>query len=432
MMTATPIEVARRGVLSLDTEEVCGAAGLETLGPEWRRLFEASRAAPFLSWEWISAWREHFGGGRTPRVLCIRSAGRLVGLLPCASEQRRPGGLLGSVRRLSFLGESFGAPDYLDVLAIADQERPVAEAAIGHLAQSHAFDLPEFSSLTAGSAALPLLAHAFGDDSDFRLRIRPQFVCPRVKLPADWATLLRHSQRSAYFHRSLRRLEKVRGFTFRAVTDPAEAGEAFDRFWNLHEAAWAPRGGSGAAGSQAFLRDVAVRLARAGLVRFEELWADGDCRASIYGLESGGRYYFYLSGYDQAWSKYSVGYTVLGLSLQSAVERGLQYYDFLRGTEDYKFYWANDTRATVAVQVLNRSSFPARLVFAFGHMDAATRELLPRSVRLLVRRLRNRPAARRDGPSTTPAPANRGRTLERPPAAGAAETIHMRGRSTVL
>jgi CelD/BcsL family acetyltransferase involved in cellulose biosynthesis len=144
------------------------------------------------------------------------------------------------------------------------------------------------------------------------------------------------------------------GFAFRSVTDPAEALAAFERFLRLHEARWAEAGGSemtGHARLQGFHRVLVARFAAAGLLRFDELWVEGACRASIYGLEHQGRYYFYNSGYDQTWRNASVGLVGLGLSLEAALARGNLAYDFLRGTESYKFDWAGATRTTMAVRL---------------------------------------------------------------------------------
>src|SRR5262249_48058949 len=154
------------------------------------------------------------------------------------------------------------------------------------------------------------------------------------------------------------------------------------------------RGGSSATGLQSlkdFRRDVVVRLARAGRLRFEEIWIDGACRASLYGIGRGERYCFCLSGYDPAWSKYSLGFTVIGLSIAGAVERGVKFYDLLRGAEPYKFYWAKETRATFAVQVAS-DSLPARLAVICDRVAdaarAAAHALLPARALALWRRWR--------------------------------------------
>ena len=378
----------------LVVEELSGSQALSSLGPEWQALFDAANASPFLSWEWISAWHKWLGRGKHPRLFCARAGGALVGLLPLGEEERRVKGTSARVRRISFLGEQLGGSDYLDVLALPGYEQECAKALFGHIAERIEFDILELDGLSCDSPSVPWLAYRFGGATNFEYRIEPRYVCPQVRLDKSWEELLRSSSRATYFSRNLRRLSRLQGFDHRVITDPDQAEDAFERFLVLHESSWAGRGGSSATGLQSlknFHRDVVVGLARAGWLRFEEIWIEGACRASLYGIGRGERYCYYLSGYDPAWSKYSLGFTVIGLSIAGAVERGVKFYDLLRGVEPYKFYWANETRATFAVLVA-ADSLPARLSVARDRAAeaarAAAQTLLPASALALWRRWR--------------------------------------------
>jgi CelD/BcsL family acetyltransferase involved in cellulose biosynthesis len=319
---------------------------LNELRAEWQALHQAADAAPFLSWEWMATWQRWLNPHGTPVLLCAREAGRLLGLLALNQETSRVVGL--SVQRLSFLGDGFGGADYLDVLSWPGREAEVTAALFDFLTQQLSFDALELEGLDEHSHSLSWLAQT--TTQRFQYRPNPLYVCPQVDLTAGWESVLKKSRRADNFKRRLRQLRARDGFAFRTVTAPAEAVAAFDRFLQLHEARWAEAGGSemtGHAQLQSFHRDLVRRWADVGLLRFDELWVEGECRASIYGLEHNGRYYFYNSGYDQEWRNASVGLVALGLSIQAAIERGVKVYDFLRGTESYKFDWAGTTRATL-------------------------------------------------------------------------------------
>jgi CelD/BcsL family acetyltransferase involved in cellulose biosynthesis len=191
----------------------------------------------------------------------------------------------------------------------------------------------------------------------------------------------------SYFDRSVKRLRKLPGFEFRVVTEAEAVSDAFERFLKLHEMAWASRGGSGATGraeQTAFLREVMKRMAHTGWLRFEEVWIEGDARASLLGFEDGERFYFYLNGYDPAWSKYSLGFTLLWMSIESAAHRGVKVYDLLRGSESYKFFWANSARATVTARVVARRS-RAKLFLAREQVVTLAAVILPEWTRKLLR-----------------------------------------------
>jgi CelD/BcsL family acetyltransferase involved in cellulose biosynthesis len=362
-------------VSKLVVEELSGADALSSLAPEWQALFDVTNASPFLSWEWISAWHKWLGRGKHPRLFCAREGGLLVGLLALGEEERRLKGTPARVRRISFLGDQLGGSDYLDVLALPGYEQECARVLFGHVAERVDFDIMELDGLPCDSPSAPWLAWRFGSDTNFKYRLEPRYVCPQVRLGKSWEDLLRGFSRASYFSRNMRRLRKLPGFDHRVVTAPGQAVEAFERFLVLHELSWASRGGSSATGSRSvkdFHRDVVVRLALAGRLRFEEIWIDGACRASLYGISGGERYCFYLSGYDPAWAKHSLGFAVIGLSIAGAVERGVKIYDLLRGAESYKFEWANETRATFAVQVAS-NSLPARLAIMYDRAAEAAR-----------------------------------------------------------
>jgi CelD/BcsL family acetyltransferase involved in cellulose biosynthesis len=378
----------------LVVEEVSGSESLSILAPEWKALFNATNASPFLSWEWISAWHKWLGREKRPRLFCAREGDLLVGLLALGEEERRLKGTPARVRRISFLGDQLGGSDYLDVLALPGYEQECANVLFGHIAEHVEFDILELDGLPWDSPSAPWLACRFGGNTNFKYRLESRYVCPQVRLDKPWEELLRSFGRANYLSRSLRRLRRQPGFDYRVVTDPDQAVEAFERFLALHELSWASRGGSSATGRQLlkdFHRDVVVRLALAGRLRFEEIWIDGVCRASLYGISGGERYCYYLSGYDPEWSKLSLGFAVIGLSIAGAVERGVKFYDLLRGTETYKFGWANETRATFAVQVSSHS-LPARLAFMCDRFAEAARAaahaLLPARALALWRRRR--------------------------------------------
>jgi CelD/BcsL family acetyltransferase involved in cellulose biosynthesis len=69
----------------------------------------------------------------------------------------------------------------------------------------------------------------------------------------------------------------------------------------------------------------------------------------------------------------------------------VKFYDMLRGAETYKFEWANETRATFAVQVAS-DSLPARLAVVCDRAAeagrAAAQTLLPARALALWRRWR--------------------------------------------
>lgn len=376
----------------LSVEVVQGEKGLSSLRLDWNDLFVNSSAPPFLSWEWMITWNMWYGKKQSPYVVCVREGKSLVGLLALSADRfsMTPFGPTG--RKLSFLGGDVGGADYLDILAEPGRKQECAIAILDFLSKSNSFDLLELNDLSVNTQLLPLLLSHFGNRDDYGYQLIPQYVCPRVNLQSGWKLVLQHSKRADNYRRRLRNLRLRDGFEYRSITSPEESPMAFDRFLKLHESCWAHRGGSGAfydQTSRAFQRAVVTRIAKASLVRFDELWVEGECRASIYGLDNGHTYYFFLSGYDLNWGAHSVGLVLLGLSIENASTRGVNVYDFLRGAEPYKFDWANDSQMTVGARV-TADRMAARWGISRNYVREAIRTLRPRNVSLWFRTVRRR------------------------------------------
>jgi len=377
--------------INIEVEE--GSEALTRLRVEWQDMFRASGAPPFLSWEWLSTWHKWFGQEKHPFLLCARESGNLIALLPLCAENRQSSLFSPRLKRMSFMGESYGASDYLDILALPGFKQKSADIFIDYLEAPRSFDLLELEGMAADSCTLQSLTRRFANNRKFRYRIVPQYVCPRMSLDAGWEDLLERSRRSDYFKRCIRRLNKIASFEYRVISDVNEIPAAFGRLLTLHVGRWIDRGGSSAfrtAEQKGFTFDAAAELAGAGMTRFEEIWLEGECRASLFGFESGDCYYFFLSGFDQAWSKYSLGFTLLWLSIREALRRGLKMYDFLRGGENYKFDWSDNLRMIVTAQVASDSR-AAKWHVARENTKEIARALLPDWAKTRLRHMRQRP-----------------------------------------
>jgi CelD/BcsL family acetyltransferase involved in cellulose biosynthesis len=373
-------------------EKINGKEVFSSLHEEWQQLFAASNCAPFLSWEWLSVWHEKLAAEREIYLLRIRRNDDLIGILPLCRQNKKVLGL--KLRRLGFLGEEIGGADYLDLIAREEDKAEIWPQIFTFLQREKEFSSLELESLAQDSETVSLLEHFGQNDRSFQFRKKVTSVCPQVNLQEGWEDILGHSHRKNNFKRRLKKLQSLEEFEFRSVTAPDEIGQAFERFAVLHEKRWEKEGGSEVTGHpqlMAFHRTVVQRLAEKGLVRFDELWVEGKCRATIYALDNGKIFYYYNAGYDLAWANHSVGLVLVGLSIKNAIERGNTLYDFLRGEENYKFDWANQHTFTVMV-TLNQQCLSTLLNENINHVrdwlrDKA-KQYLPKKTALKLQNLR--------------------------------------------
>ena len=148
--------------INIEVEE--GSDALTRLRAEWQAMFCASGAPPFLSWEWLSTWHKWFGQEKHPFLLCARESGNLIALLPLCAENRQSSRFSPGLRRMSFMGESHGASDYLDILALPEFKQKSADIFIDYLALPRSFDLLELEGMATDSCTLQSLTRRFAND----------------------------------------------------------------------------------------------------------------------------------------------------------------------------------------------------------------------------------------------------------------------------
>lgn len=319
---------------------------LDALEAEWWALWSsASTATPFQSPAWLLPWWRHFGAqpGWALHALTLRREGRLVGLAPLFLHPGPEG-----ARQLSPLG--IGITDYHDWL-LAPEAADGAARFLESLAEERdLWDVADFEELPPGS---PLLAAPL--PSTLRATRTEQSVCPSVPLPGSGGAYL--AARSAWLRRNLRRgmrrLGEGGALGFESATADTLA-EFVAAFFRLHEERWRREGKPGVFVGEAvqdFHREAAAALLARGLLRLYGLRRDGRLIALWYGLAAGGRIYAYQSGFEPEHARDNPGSLIIGHAIQRAIEEGAREFDFLRGSEPYKYDWGAEDRRTVWMRV---------------------------------------------------------------------------------
>lgn len=86
-----------------------------------------------------------------------------------------------------------------------------------------------------------------------------------------------------------------------------------------------------------FFREVAEGFLASGRLRLEFLSSQGVDVASVFQFRTDGGLLLYNSGYDPKLRAANPGLVLLARSIGQAIDEGFREYDFLRGTERYKY-----------------------------------------------------------------------------------------------
>ena len=323
---------------------------LAAIAPAWDRLFAlAGNATPALHRQWIINWWEAFGPeyGRTNdplSVICIWRGKDLVGMLPL--YWRRPKRLGDGGFRLCFIGTGESerdeiCPDYLDLLCLDEAAGTCAELTWRRLCddREQAYDRLELCDMPDDSA---MVQWARQNGQQHHLEISPRGACPIADLAGGFeAYLAGLSANGRQQGRKLLRQAEAAGVCFEVAQTPEEAEVFFGEMVELHQRRWQAVGEPGCFSSApftAFHRQLIRQWQPSGQAILSRLRLGGRTLAVKYGFRVGVKYDFYQSGVqcEDAPGVKSPGIVSFLLLMRHLSEHGVQTFDFLRGSSQYK------------------------------------------------------------------------------------------------
>jgi Glycosyltransferase len=266
------------------------------LQPAWQDLWErCPDATPFHSPDWLLSWWSHFGKGKR-RILWAREDGRLVAAGPVYFHE---GGF-------GMLGE--WTSDYTGVLC---EDRAQADRLFGA--------------------------------KGWRVYESEGESYPAIALHEDWQLPHAFQRNLARAERQLRESGDVAYETANAESLP----EFLDALFRLHASRWSLKHEPGVLGHpkvRPFHTEVAARFLNRGWLRLHGLRFRGSLIAVLYGFSAKGRTFYYQSGFDAEFSRFSPGSLVLRYAIETAIKEGCHTFELLRGREAYKYRWGATDR----------------------------------------------------------------------------------------
>lgn len=293
----------------------------------WSALLpKCSLDTVFFTPEWQSTWWKQFG---VEEDLCLLGAWNdslLEGLAPLVLNNKT----------LKFIGDT-DLVDYHDFLILDGKEEQVCSSIFGYLEQLD-WDTCDLRSVPETSEILswlPKLAQA----QNYRVTIEREDVSPGTQLPANWEQYLdsltkknRHELR-----RKLRRLENSGHVITNTIRDPQYLPDALNDFFSLLRKSRTTKSEFLTPEREVFFQSIAQNLCESGLFSLFFLELDSRRVAATICFDYKKTRFLYNSGYDPEYNRLSVGLILKALCLKDAIEQDMQYFDFLRGAEAYKY-----------------------------------------------------------------------------------------------
>jgi CelD/BcsL family acetyltransferase involved in cellulose biosynthesis len=361
-------------------------SGLENIHEAWNYLLKKSTSdTVFLTWEWMYTWWECFGEGKNLYVIVAEDDCKIVGIAPLHISQSRFFGLQ-SLRHLEFLGTTGVITEYQDFIIEPGRERELISMFIEFLfTDSMQWDAFNLVSLKQDSVTIQVISEYCKDKSlqswDYASRISPY-----IGLPGSIDEYMKSlSNKSRWKFRDYRKkLENGRVVELYETKEKSLVAEDFETIMSLHQKRWENKGGPG---SFAQARDSFIRFHSTIVQRFFDngwlyllmLIVDDRPVAGHYSFFYHDIVYCHTVGFDPEWTQSNVGSVLQLLAIEDSIIKGAKVFDFLCGTEQYKYYWTKKECVSVD-KVIWRSSRIAHRVDVERKLRKIGKELFPKTL----------------------------------------------------
>ena len=297
----------------------------------WEELHDRGpRASPFLSPRFLLPWYRALGRGCDVRVArWTPGDGPDEGLLfLCRCEE---GGwtFLGGEQVADYLG-ALVAPGRAEAFWREFLERGLPALGGGPL---------RLPGLMEGTPALSLLP-SICRETGLSCSVEEMDKAPFVSLPGTFEEYLgRLSTKERHeLRRKMRRAaELLPGLAFRVTRTPDELASDLPSFVGLLRKSHPAKETFMDEAMATFFREVAEGFLASGRLRLAFLSAQGVDVASVFQFRTDGALLLYNSGYDPKLRAANPGLVLIARSIGQAIVEGCSEYDFLRGTERYKY-----------------------------------------------------------------------------------------------
>jgi len=313
--------------------------GLEKIKDPWNRLlFSAEQNSIFFTHEWISSWWMCFSDGYLLEILIFKDANENpLGIVPFMIQDDC----------LCFIA-SQEVSDYCDVITLGESREEFYDNLLRYIRENYSgikkIELMNIKFSSPTLTMLPRLAPKY----QYSCSLTETEVAPLLEVPSSYENYMKglNKKNRHEIRRKLRRMESLSGITVEKITDTQALESAIEDFIALHrkssplkEEFWETKGMAN------FFREMTQRFSLQNWVELVFLRHEGKTMAALLNFVYSNQINFYNIAYDKDFARYSPGIYLFNYSIENAISEEKEKADFLRGREEYKYYFgAKDSK----------------------------------------------------------------------------------------
>jgi CelD/BcsL family acetyltransferase involved in cellulose biosynthesis len=339
---------------------------------EWDSLLEKSVTNEiFLLWEWMYAWWDVFKSG-TRELYLLRgrnSTGETIGIAPFYLQKQT---LFGNLKRniIRFCSSLETYPDHLDIITMKEYEQSFSAAVLDYLRQhDQDWDVMRLDGVHENAMIKKYLASARPGQNGVWMTSIPSARCPYLAMDRTFEGYLKSfspKKRQTLLRKRKILINREKALLKRVHSDE-EPEKHIQELFALHGERAKRKGIKTNFGGETLYRfhSRAIQyLLKKDKVELAFLHKEFSPLVSYYCFKHNQKYYYFQAGLSDEGEKKSAGTVLFSLIIENAFKEGCKEFDFLRGSEEYKFYWTKNYRKDYSLIVRKDNVF-SRIAYYF-------------------------------------------------------------------
>ena len=316
----------------------------------------------FLLWEWVDAWWSSFKDNEKQLYILIgkNSNGELVGIAPLYRENNRiPGFGIRKIIKFCCSGDAY--PDHLDFICERGYEKLFPKAALEYLKKKeNEWDAIRLEGIKENSVVKNGLLDG-PRDNHYIIECIPESKCPYLAIKSSFEEYLKSFSRKKRetLMRKRRKLLNKENVVYKTVDRKEDPRKHIEDLFSLH-AGRANRKGIKTTFCGNHILNFHKKFIFSSLsenrIVISFLYEDSIPLVVYYCIRYNNKYYYYQSGISYEGENKSAGVVLLSLVIEKAFNEKCTEFDFLRGEEEYKYYWTKDFRYDYSI-IIRKKGF---------------------------------------------------------------------------